>query len=155
MSKSEKIGSVRVNNRRKQMTVKYASGKEVTLHYGQIGITQNIVEVGVDTETGGRSIMIRYEDGEVDFMPYDQPLAVAKDPEFLLQNDIEVMTARIRHELKTKGISVRYLAGRLGTSDGQMQRLLNPKILNKNLKQLYEIAGLLGLIFELRVKKVA
>jgi hypothetical protein len=46
----------------------------------------------------------------------------------------------------------RYLATQLGTSDNQIQRLLDPSILNKNLEQLYRIALLLGLELEWRVR---
>ncbi|MCK6556598.1 MAG: hypothetical protein L6Q80_11990 [Dehalococcoidia bacterium] len=49
----------------------------------------------------------------------------------------------------------RYLATQLGTSDNQIQRLLDPSILNKNLEQLYRIVLLLGLELEWRIKKAA
>ena len=90
-------------------------------------------------------------DGEVDYMPYDQPLAIAKDPEFMLQNHIEHVIAQINEELVNKKISKKYLARQLGTSDNQIQRLLNPNILNKNLTQLYKLAAMLGLQFELHL----
>jgi len=83
-------------------------------------------------------------------MPYDQPLALNKDPKYLLQNQIETLIAKINFALKQKKMSKGYLARRLNTSDNQIQRLLNPKILNKNLTQLYRIASLLELEIELK-----
>ncbi len=151
--KSQKFKAVSFSNRKKQIDCVYASGKKVTIHFGQLGIRKNILRAWVDKETESRSIGFELSDGSEDYMPYDQPLAVARDPEFLLQNHIEIMTARIREELKRQGISKRYLAQRLETSDNQVQRLLNPKVLNKNLEQLYQIAALLGLEFEWRLKK--
>jgi hypothetical protein len=49
-----------------------------------------------------------------------------------------------------KRIGVHYgrLATQLGTSDNQIQRLLDPSVLNKNLEQLYRISLLLGLELE-------
>lgn len=88
-------------------------------------------------------------------MPYDQPLALAKDPESLLRNQMEHVVARIRDALTKKRISKRYLATQLGTSDNQIQRLLDPEILNKNLEQLYRLATLVGLELEWRAKRAA
>lgn len=152
---SQKFKTISFNNRKKQLHCIYASGKQVTLHFGQLGIRKNIIRAWIDKETRSRSIGFELSDGSVEFMPYDQPLAVARDPEFLLQTHIEIMTAKIKEEIKRRGVSKRYLAEKLETSDNQIQRLLNPKILNKNLEQLYRIAGLLGLEFEWQLKRVA
>jgi len=92
--KTEKLKNVEVNNRNKQMVITYTSGKKVSLHYGQLGIKKNISKAWVDAETGKRSIGFEFEDGSQDFMPYDQPLALVKDPDYLLQTDIEVLTAK-------------------------------------------------------------
>ena len=76
-------------------------------------------------------------------------------PEYLLQHQMEVLTALIRRKLEQKKVSLRFLARELGTSDNQIQRLLNPNILNKNLTQLSKIAVLLGLEVEVRLKGAA
>ena len=54
-----------------------------------------------------------------------------------------------------KKISKKYLARQLKTSDNQIQRLLNPNILNKNLIQLYKLAYLLNLEFEVHLTEAA
>lgn len=153
--KTERIRSVRFDNRRRTIDVEYSAGKQVSVHYGQLGLKEKIAAVWVDEETGRRSIGIRFVDGTEDFMPYDQPLALARDPEYLLQNQIERVVARIQQVLAKKHISKRFLAVQLGTSDNQIQRLLNPSILNKNLEQLCRVGLLLGLEFEWRIKKAA
>jgi hypothetical protein len=149
--KSERIRSVRFNNRKRELTVDYACGKSVALHYGQLGITQRLLAAWVDKETRGHAVGIRLEDGSEEHMPYDQPLALAHDPEYQLRTHIERLLAHIQRALVEKRISKRYLAGQLGTSDNQIQRLLDPSILNKNLEQLYGVALLLGLELEWRV----
>ena len=88
-------------------------------------------------------------------MPYDQPLALARDPEFQLRTHIERLLVHIHRALAEKRISKRYLAEQLGTSDNQIQRLLDPAILNKNLEPLYAVALLLGLELEWRVRPAA
>ncbi len=82
-------------------------------------------------------------------------LALAKDPEYLLRSQMERVVARIRSVLAKKGISKRYLAEQLGTSDNQVQRLLDPNLLNKNLEQLYRIVTLVGLELEWTIRKAA
>jgi len=146
--KTGKIKAVQRNNRKRVIQVAYASGKKVDVHYSQLGILKNISEIWIDKETRGMSVGMRLEDGKEEFMPYDQPLALAKDPEYQLQNQIERLIAHIKVALEKKKISKRYLAEQLKTSDNQIQRLLNPKILNKNLEQLYKVASLLGLELE-------
>lgn len=153
--KQARLKSVDFNNRKKQLEVVYAGGKKIFVHYRSLGIQSNIREAWVDKETGGRSVGMKFDNGKLDFMPYDQPLAIHKDPDFLLQHQIELLTARIKEALRTKKISKRYLAEQLHTSDNQMQRLLNPKILNKNLSQLYQIGSFLGLELDITLKKAA
>lgn len=153
--RSERIRAVRFDNRKRILQVDYASGKRVDVHYGHLGISQKVVEAWVDKETRGRAAGIRLEDGSEDYMPYDQPLALARDPEYMLRTQLERLLARIRQALAEKHISKRYLAEQLGTSDNQIQRLLDPSILNKNLEQLYRIGLLLGLELEWRIKDAA
>ena len=153
--KTGKIKSAEFNNRRKTIVVTYTTGKPVEVHYAQLGIRQNIESVWVDKETRGMSLGIKLENGQEDFMPYDQPLALAKDPEYLLQTQIERLTATIKQTIAEQKISKRYIAEQLKTSDNQVQRLLNPAILNKNLEQLYKIATLLGLELDWQVRKAA
>jgi ribosome-binding protein aMBF1 (putative translation factor) len=81
--------------------------------------------------------------------------SAARDPEYMLRTQLERLLARIRQALADKHISERYLAEQLGTSDNQIQRLLYPSILNKNLEQLYRIGLLLGLELEWRIKDAA
>jgi len=153
--RTERIRSARFDNRRRTIDVEYWVGKKVSVHYGQLGFSKKISTVWVDKETRGRSVGIRFLDGSEDYMPYDQPLALARDPEYLLRNQIENVVARIQQALTKKHISKRYLAVQLRTSDNQIQRLLNPAILNKNLEQLYRVGLLLGLEFEWKIRQAA
>ena len=153
--KTERIRTVRFDNRKRVLEVDYASGKSIAVHYGHLGIPRKIAAVWVDTQTRGRAVGIRLEDGSEEYMPYDQPLALARDPAYVLRTQLERLLARIRQALADKHISKRYLAKQLGTSDNQIQRLLDPSILNKNLEQLYRIGLLLGLELEWRVREAA
>lgn len=154
MNKANRIKLVAFDNRRKIISVGYTSGKKIDVHYGQLGFKKKLESVWIDKETQGKSVGIRFKDGSEEFMPFDQPLALSKDPEYLLRTQIERTIAHIKLELTKKKISKKYLAVQLRTSDNQIQRLLNPNILNKNLEQLYQISALLGLEIEWVFKKV-
>ena len=147
--------SAKFSNKKKQIDISYTSGKQVSIHYGHLDIKQNIKKLWIDKETRGKSIGIILDNGTIDYMPYDQPLAIIKDPEYMLQNHIEHIIAQIKEVLEKKKISKKYLAQQLATSDNQIQRLLNPNILNKNLTQLYKVTSLLKLEFEIYLKSAA
>ena len=147
-----KFRSATFSNRKKEIHIVYASGKKAVVHYGSLGITNPVAHIQVDAETAGRTLKIEFADGKTDYMPYDQPLFLIKDPEYMLRDHIENIVARINEEIDSKNISKKYLARQLKTSDNQVQRLLNPRIVNKNLTQLYKLAALLGLDFEVSVK---
>ena len=153
--KQHRITRVSFHNRKKQLVVEYGSGTQVLVHYGEVGIRKNLRSASLDRETGGRAIRLDYRDGTTDFMPYDQPLAAVRDPEFMLRHDLEVLVARIRERLDQQRISLRHLAERLKTSDAQVQRLLDPSNLRKNLSQIYAIGAVLDLKVEVRVKDAA
>jgi hypothetical protein len=150
-----KFKSATFSNKKKQIEIVYTNGKHASIHFGSVGIKKLIKEVKVDWETNGKSLKITFEDDSIDYLPYDQPLVIVRDPEYLLQIHIERITAKIKEAIAKKKISKRFIAERLGTSDNQVQRLLNPDILNKNFSQLYKIADLVGLEFEVSVKDVA
>ena len=153
--KDTKFKNVKFNNRKRQIEVTYTSGKKYTIHYSSLGIKKNILEALIDDETKGHSIIFKFNDGKHDYMPYDQPLAIMKDPEYLLSTHIEYITAMIKKTLKDKKISKKYLAEQLNTSENQIHRLLNPTILNKNLEQLYKIISLLGYEFKISIDQAA
>ncbi len=147
-----KFKSATFSNRKKEIHIVYASGKKVVVHYGSLGIADPIAQIQVDEETSGRTLKIEFANGKTDYVPYDQPLFLVKDPEYMLRDHIENIVARINEEMDRKKISRKYLAQQLKTSDNHIQRLFNPRLRNKNLPQLYKLAALLGLEFEIFVK---
>ena len=152
--KGTKFKSVTFSNKTKEIDIVYTSGKSIIVHYGLLGISKNIKNIEIDKETGKKSLAIEYLDGTFDFLPYDQPFYVVRDPEYMLQNHIENIIAEIKEVLSQKKISKKFLARQLKTSDNQIQRLLNPNILNKNLTQLYKLAHLISFEFHIHLKAV-
>ena len=150
--KNIKFKSAKYSNKKKEIYIIYTSGKKTVIHYSSLGILHNIKNIQVDKETSGKSLKIDFINDETDYLPYDQPLFLTKDPEYMLYNHIENVISQINEEIKRKKMSKKHLARQLKTSDNQIQRLLNPNILNKNLPQLYKLASLLDLEFKVSVK---
>ncbi len=151
--KTPKLQKIDFNNRKKEFEVSYKGGKKVALHYGQLGIRSNLVHAGIDTDSNGIAFFYETESGEKDFVPYDIPLILTKDPDYLFQSEIEELIADIHKNMKAKGISKKFLARSLETSDIQVERLLNPENPNKNFVQLNKIAHILGLNLKIQLEE--
>ena len=150
-----KLKTAAFDNHARTIHLQYVDGRAVQIRYSRLGIKESIEEIWIDKETHGQSLGIRFQGGRKDYMPADQGLALANDHQYLLETHIERLIAIIKETLKKQGVSKRYLAEQLGTSDNQVHRLLNPAILNKNLYQLYKIFSLLGLTPKWTVRKTA
>ena len=150
--KEIKFKSVTFSNKTKKITIDYTSGKTIVIDYESLQIDKNIHEIKIDKETGKKSLIIEYSDETLDFLPYDQPLHIAQDPEYMLQNQIEHITAQIKEALRERKMSKKTLAIKLQTSENQIQKLLNPCIINKNLTQLYKLARIVNLECEILLK---
>ncbi|MBI2027715.1 MAG: hypothetical protein HYS98_07960 [Deltaproteobacteria bacterium] len=150
-----RILNIVLNNRKKELTLTYSNKKKITVHYGQIGIISNLRNATVDPESSGHAFVLEKEDGKREFVPYDVPLLLSKDPDYLYQTEIEELIADIKLKMREKGISKKYLARQLKTSDMQVERLLNPNIINKNFEQLHYIAYILGMNLYFEMKKAA
>lgn len=147
--KSRKFKSVNFSNKKKEIYLIYNSGKEITLHYSDLGFSDLIDEAWIDKDTGRAAIGFKLSNGDEEFMPYDQPLSLKQDSEYQLQTQIEQLVFRINQTLTERKISKKYIARQLETSDNQIQRLLDPNILNKNLTQLYRLGALIDLDMKL------
>lgn len=147
-----KFKSAKFSNKKKEIDIVYTTGKKTVIHYSSLGISHPIKNIQVDKETLGKSLKIEFVNGKTDYIPYDQPLFLIKDPEYMLHSHIENIVSKINEEIRRKKMSKKHIARQLKTSDNQVQRLLNPNILNKNLSQLYKLASLLGLEFKVSVR---
>ena len=125
--------------------------KNVWLTYKELGICKNIKNIQIDKETGQKSLIIEFVDGSKEFLPYDQPLYLAQDSDYMLHSTIENVVVCLKEELLHKKISKKKLAQKLHISEQQIQKLLNPHVLNKNLKQLYQLADFLKLKIQIKV----
>lgn len=149
--KAIKFKSVTFCNKQKKIKMVYTLGKIVTLPYKSLGIQKNIKNITIDKETNKKTLILEFIDDTKEFLPYDQPLYIVQDPEYMLQNHIEQLIASIKEQLYCRKISKKYLARHLNISEYQIQNLLNPYRLNKNLQHLYQLAHFLGLEMQFKI----
>ena len=141
--KHTKFKTVEFNNKKRVFILTYTSGLVVECPYSSLGIKNKIVEAGPDKEVGNHSFFFVLENGEKDYVPYDQPLHISNNPDYMRQELMFDLTMKIKQIIETAGISKRELARSLKTSVTQINRLLDQTNYTKDLSRLIQIASLL------------
>ncbi len=153
--KHKKFKAVKFDNKKRLFHLTYSSGLEVACPYFSLGIKGKVIEAAPDAEVGGHAFFFVTQDGNVEYVPYDQPLHIAQNPEYVREQALFEMTKKINECIKKEKVSKRELARRLNTSMSQLMRLLDNTNYKKELSRLIEIASMLNYEFKWEFKKVA
>ena len=153
--KHKKFQSINFDNRRKLFHLQYSSGLEVECPYSALEIKQKVLEAAPDKEDGGHSFYFVLEDGDRNYVPFDQPLHIAQNPSYVKEQTLFQMTKQLNEFIKVEGISKRELARRLSTSLSQLARVLDTTNYKKELGRLIEIAAMLNYEFRWEFRKAA
>lgn len=153
--KHKKFKRVGFNNRRKVFVLEYTTGLKLECPYSSLGITQPIISAAPDKEVGNHSFYFVTKDGNIDYVPYDQPLSIAQHPEFIKQELLFNMTQRLNELIAKSSISKRELARRLSTSLSQLERIIDPTNYKKNLSTLVQLAAILNYELNWKFTKAA
>ncbi len=153
--KHKKFKKVIFDNKRRSFYLEYTSGLKVDCPYSALGIHGKVTEAAPDDEVGEHSFYFVLESGKRDSVPYDQPLHIAQNPEYLKRQTLYEMTKVINELIRKGKVSKRELARRLGTSMSQLSRLLDTSNYKKELSRLIEIAAMLNYEFKWEFKKAA
>ena len=153
--KHKKYRSVAFNNKKKVFVLNYTSGLEIECPYSRLGIKSNVVETGLDKETGNHCFYFVLEDGEKDYITNDQPLYIVRNPDYVKHETLFKVTVELQNVIAIKNISKRELARSMNTSVTQINRLLDQTNYKKDLSRLIEMAAVIGYEFELSLKKAA
>jgi hypothetical protein len=143
------------NNRKKIFILEYTSGLVIECPYFSFGIKHNIVDAGTDREVGNHSFYFILENGYKDYVPFDQPLHIVQNPDYILEETLYKMTGQLNKFIVSSRISKRQLARLLKTSVSQLNRILDPANYKKDIGRLIEIAALLNYEFLWDFKKAA
>jgi len=153
--KHEKYKSVKFNNRKKVFHLIYTSGLEIECPYSALSIDKNVIEAGPDKEVGNHCFYFVLEDGEKDYITFDQPLYIIRHPDYVREEVLYNVTVELQKIIALKKISKREIARRLNTSVTQVNRLLDQTNYNKGLSGLIDIATIIGYEFKWSFKKAA
>ena len=153
--KHKKFKKVTFDNKKRTFHLEYSSGLKVDCPYSALGIREKVTDAAPDSEVGDHSFYFVLESGKKDYVPYDQPLHIAQNPEYLKQQTLYEMTKAINEFIRKEKVPKRELARRLDTSMSQLSRLLDTTNYKKELSRLIEIAAMLNYEFTWAFKKAA
>ena len=153
--KHKTFRKVAFDNRKKVFYLEYTSGLHVECPYSALGIRDKVVAVAPDRESGRHSFYFVLTNGKKEFVPFDQPLYVVQNPEYVKQNTLYKVTKQLNEFIEKEKVSKRELARRLGTSMSQLSRLLDTANYKKELSRLIELAAMLNYEFKWAFKRAA
>lgn len=153
--KHKKFKKVAFDNKKRVFILEYTSGLKVDCPYSCLGIKGKIIEAGSDVEVGHHSFYFVTENGKKDFVPYDQPLHIVQNPEYVKHQTLYEVTKQLNGLIEKAKVPKRELARRLGTSLSQLARLLDATNYKKELSRLIELAVMLNYEFKWSFKKAA
>ena len=153
--KHKKFKKVAFDNKKRTFHLEYTSGLKIDCPYSMLGIHEKVSDAAPDDEAGEHSFYFVLESGKKDYVPYDQPLHIAQNPEYLKQQTLYEMTKAINEFIRKGRVPKRELARRLGTSMSQLSRLLDTTNYKKELSRLIESAAMLNYEFKWEFKKAA
>lgn len=153
--KHRKFKKVTFDNKKRVFHLEYTSGLNVDCPYSALSIREKVIEAAPDPEVGDHSFYFVLESGKKDYVPYDQPLHISQNPEYLKQQTLYEMTKAINEFIRKEKVPKRELARRLGTSMSQLSRILDTTNYKKELSRLIEIAAMLNYEFKWEFKKAA
>ena len=153
--KHKKFKKVKLDNKKRVFHLEYTSGLKMECPYSALGIKGKVVQASSDSEAGCHSFYFVLENGKKEFVPFDQPLHIAQNPEYVKQQTLYEVTKQLNEFIKRAKTPKRELARRLGTSLSQLSRLLDTTNYKKELSRLIELAAMLNYEFKWQFKKAA
>lgn len=153
--KHKKFQKVEFNNKKRVFYLEYTSGLKIECPYSALGIRGKVIEAAPDSEVGKHSFYFILENDEKEFVPFDQPLHIVQNPEYVKERTLYEVTKQLNEFIKKSKVSKRELARRLGTSLSQLARLLDTTNYKKELSRLIELAAMLNYEFKWQFQKAA
>src|SRR5271165_655760 len=123
--KHKKIKEVTFDNKKRLFHLEYTSGLKVETPYSALGIHEKVTDAAPDSEAGEHSFYFVLESGKKNYVPYDQPLHIVQNPDYVKQETLYKMTKAINEFIRKEKVPKRELARRLNTSMSQLARLLD------------------------------
>ena len=150
-----KIAAVSANNRKRAFEVRTRQATYL-MPYALLdpGPTakDRVRAVRVDPELGKEGFTYVLQSGHEGSVHLDSVLAYNDDPGYAADLVLYDLSLEACRRFERTPLSVREVARRLGTSQAQLYRLLDPKNTRKSLRQMLALLHVLGCAVEVRVK---
>ncbi len=138
-----KIRKVECNNQKKTFEVTTFSGRAFSYTYTKISpcpdSENHIHEVYPDVDFGKEAFTYVLESGDEGTVHIDHLLEYSDDPEYMARLALHKLTVEARKRVEESPLSKREIMRRLGTSQAQLYRLLDPANYKKSMNQLVEL----------------
>jgi len=138
-----KIRKVECNNQKKTFEVTTFSGRAFSYPYAKISpcpdSENQIHEVYPDVDFGKEAFTYVLESGDEGTVHIDHLLEYSDDPEYMARLALHKLTVEARKRVEESPLSKREIMRRLGTSQAQLYRLLDPANYKKSMNQLVEL----------------
>jgi len=142
-----KIVEVASNNRKRAFRIRTEEG-EYDFPHAKLTTPPTpedpVVEVYADEELGNEAFTYRLKSGAEDTVHMDAVLEYNEDPAYVNEVLLHHLTVEARKALKDSGLSKREVIRTLGTSAGQLYRLLDPANSSKSVGQMVALLHVLG-----------
>lgn len=153
--KHKRFKKVIFNNKKRVFHLEYTTDLKVDCPFSALGIRDKVIESGPDPEVGNHSFYFVLSDGKKNYVPYDQPLHIVQNPEYVREQTLYEITKQLNRFIQSAKVPKRELARRLGTSLSQLARLLDTTNYNKELSRLIELAAMLNYEFKWKFSRAA
>ena len=138
-----KIRSVECNNQKKTFEVTTFSGRKFSYPYTKVSpspdLENQVYEVYPDVDFGKEAFTYVLESGDEGTVHIDHLLEYSDDPEYMARLALHKLTVEARKRVEESPLSKREIMRRLGTSQAQLYRLLDPANYKKSMNQLVEL----------------
>ena len=151
-----KIRKVECNNQKRTFEVTTFSGRKFSYPYAKATPSpesgNQVHEAAPDEELGKEGFTYVLESGDEGTVLVDHLLAYDEDPEYLARLALHRLTVEARKRVEASPLSKREIMRRLGTSQAQLYRLLDPANEKKSMNQLIELLAAVDCEVEIVVR---
>jgi hypothetical protein len=152
-----KIRKVQWNNQKKSFEVTTFSGRTFSLPYAKVDPAptpdDQVHDAYPDAELAKEAFTYVLESGGEGAVHIDSLLEYSEDPAYLARLALHRLTVDARKRVDQSPLSKREIMRRLGTSQAQLYRLLDPTNYRKSMNQLVELLAAVDCEVELVVKE--
>lgn len=152
-----KIRKVAPNNQKKAFEVTTYSGREFSYPYAKLvpspETANQVHEAYPDPELGKEGFTYVLESGDAGTVHVDHLLEYSEDPAYKARLALHRLTVEARKRVEASPLSKREIMRRLGTSQAQLYRLLDPANDKKSMNQLVELLAAVDCDVEIVVRE--